>query len=124
MSSTAPDRSMLEDLFTAIDAKDATAFTGFLTDDAQFRFGSTPVVRGKTAIAEAVSGFFQSIAALRHEIDFVTSQGAVLIAEGSVRYTRHDASEITLPFADIFTMDGSKIAYYKIYMDIAPLYSE
>ncbi|HNP64768.1 MAG TPA: nuclear transport factor 2 family protein [Woeseiaceae bacterium] len=124
MSSAVPKQLMLQDLFATIDAMDATAFAGFLTDDAHFRFGSTPAVRGKAAIAEAVATFLSSIAALRHSVDFVTSQANVLVAEGSVNYTRHDGSQIALPFADVFTMDGSKISNYKIYMDIAPLYAE
>ena len=124
MSSVAPEQSTLQALFAAIDAMDSAAFTDFLTDDAEFRFGSAPAVSGKAAIAEAVSGFFQSIAALRHEVEFVVTQGDVLIAEGTVNYTRHDGSQVSLPFADIFTMDGSRIANYKIYMDIAPLYAE
>lgn len=124
MSSAASLQSMLQNLFAAIDAKDSVAFAEFLTDDAHFRFGSAPVVKGKAAITEAVAGFFGSIAALRHSIDFVTSQGDVLVTEGTVTYERHDGSQIALPFADIFEMQGSKIASYKIYMDIAPLYAE
>lgn len=124
MSSTAPNRSALQELFDAIDAMDTAAFAEFLTDEAQFRFGSTPIVKGKTAIAEAVGGFFKSIAALRHDIEFVTSRGDVVVVEGNVTYTRHDGRPVVLPFVDIFTMDGTMIANYKIYMDIAPLYAE
>ena len=42
-NSEAADRD-LTDLFAAIDANDAAAFVGFLTDDAVFRFGSAPSV--------------------------------------------------------------------------------
>ena len=124
MSSIAPGQMMLQNLFTTIDTMDTAAFAEFLMDDAQFRFGSAPVVRGKAAIAEAVAGFFGSIAAVRHHIDFVTSQGDILVAEGSVCYTRHNGSQITLPFVNVFALQGSQIANYKIYIDIAPLYAE
>ena len=124
MSNTAPNRSALQELFDAIDAMDTAAFTEFLTDEAQFRFGSAPIVKGKTAIAEAVGGFFKSIAALQHDIEFLTSRGEVVVVEGNVTYTRHDGHQVTLPFVDVFTMDGTNIANYKIYMDIAPLYAE
>ncbi len=124
MSSVAPDRLVLENLFAAIDAMDTARFTDFFKDDALFRFGSAPVTAGKAAIAEAVSEFFRSIAALRHDIDFVISQGDAIVVEGCVTYTRHDGRRVVLPFANIITMDGSKIANYKIYLDIAPLYAD
>jgi hypothetical protein len=41
-----------------------------------------------------------------------------------VTYQRHDGSEISLPFTDIFEYDGDLIAHYKIYMDIGPLYAD
>ncbi len=40
MSSVAPDRLVLENLFAAIDAMDTARFTDFFKDDALFRFGS------------------------------------------------------------------------------------
>jgi hypothetical protein len=36
--------------------------------------------------------------------------------------TRHDATEIALPFINVFEFDGDLISGYKIYMDIGPLY--
>ena len=89
-------------MFAAIDRKDSTVFVGYLTDDAVFRFGSAPAVRGRDAIREAVDGFF----------------------EGEVTYTRLDGTSVTLPFADVFEYEGDQIAEYKIYIDIAPLYTD
>lgn len=117
------DRSMLHDLFAAIDSKDPAAFVGYLAEDARFRFGSAPPATGRDAIATAVGGFFESIAALEHRIDMATRAGDALVCEGEVTYTRHDGSKIALPFADVFEMDGEQIANYKIYMDIGPLYA-
>ena len=51
-------------LFAAIDAQDGAAFVSYLTDDAVFRFGSAPPVRGRAAVQEAVEAFFASIAGL------------------------------------------------------------
>lgn len=113
----------LAGLFKAIDARDPDAFVAYLTEDARFRFGSAPEVTGREAIAEAVGGFFASIAGLEHSVDLFMEEGSTIVCEGSVRYTRHDGSEITLPFADVFDMQDELIANYKIYMDIAPLYA-
>ena len=110
-------------LFAAIDANDASAFVGFLTDDAVFRFGSAPAVHGKTAIQAAVEGFFGTIAGCSHDVTRTLGSGSTLVCEGEVTYRRHDATEITLPFTDVFEYRGDLISHYKIYMDIAPLYA-
>jgi len=111
-------------VFAAIDRQDTAAFVGFLTDDAVFRFGSAPAVRGREAIQAAVDGFFSTISGLEHKITHTMMRGETQVCEGEVTYTRVDGTQITLPFADIFEYDGSLIASYKIYMDISPLYAE
>ena len=56
----------LDNLFSAIDAKDAERFASFIVEDGEFRFGSAPVVKGRDGIAQAVSAFFDSIDGLSH----------------------------------------------------------
>ena len=112
------------DLFAAIDANDAAAFVGFLTDDAVFRFGSAPPVSGRDAIAAAVDGFFGTIAGCSHNVMNTLSHGPTVVCEGEVTYRRHNGTEITLPFTDVFEYDGDLIAQYKIYMDIGPLHAD
>ena len=110
-------------VFAAIDRQDTAAFVGFLTDDAVFRFGSAPPVQGRDAIFAAVDGFFGTIAGLSHTVNKTLVQGSTQVCEGEVTYARLDSTEITLPFTDVFEYDGDKIAHYKIYMDISPLYA-
>ena len=117
-------RSLLDELFAAIDRRDVDAFVGFLTEDATFRFGSAPAAEGTEAIRAAVDGFFGTIKGLEHDVGNACASGTTLFCEGDVTYTRHDDSTIKLPFADVFEMSGDRIASYKIYMDIGPLYSE
>ena len=111
-------------LFAAIDANDAAAFVAYLTDNAVFRFGSAPPVSGRAAIEGAVGGFFDTIDGCSHRVTNVFGNGSTQLCEGDVTYRRHDGSEITLPFADVFEYDGELIAQYKIYMDISPLYAD
>jgi len=115
---------LLAKLFAAIDRKDADAFVECLTDDASFRFGSAPAVAGRDGIREAVAAFFATIAGLSHRLNEPIAHGDTLVCEGAVTYIRHDGSEITLPFANVFEMDGGLIRNYKIYADIGPLYAE
>lgn len=123
MTSVDSMHSRLDDLFKAVDAKDTERFLGFLTDQARFRFGSAPPAQGKEAIRAAVDGFFSTIAGCHHVLARVLAEGDVIICEGEVTYTRHDGSEISLPFANIFELEGELIAAYKIYADAGPLYT-
>ncbi|NNF15980.1 MAG: nuclear transport factor 2 family protein [Gammaproteobacteria bacterium] len=110
------------DLFTTIDAQDPTAFADFLTTDATFIFGNAPAVHGREAIIAAVSEFFSTIKALRHELMLVIQQGSTLVCNGMVTYTRQDDTDVTLPFSDTFTLHNDKVQVYQIYMDIGPVY--
>lgn len=114
---------MLAGLFAAIDAKDTEQFLEYLSESPRFRFGSAPAVEGRAAVREAVQAFFDSIAGLEHSLSASASVGTTLFTEGDVTYTRHDGSMITLPFADVFELRDGRIADYKIYMDIGPLYA-
>lgn len=114
----------LEDLFASVDALDTARFVGFLSPDAEFRFGSAPAVSGTEQIAAAVDGFFSTIAGCRHRLANTWIDESTIACEGEVTYRRHDGSEITLPFANVFDMAGDLISRYKIYIDVAPLYAE
>ena len=84
-------------LFAAIDAQNAERFVEFLTEDGEFVFGSAPAVKGRAAVAEAVAGFFSSIAGLKHRDLQIWDVPGKRIVEGRVCYTRHDDREVDLP---------------------------
>jgi len=111
-------------MFAAIDSKDATAFVGYLTEDAAFRFGSAPAVIGRDAIRAAVDSFFGTIAGCSHDVHNTLRQGPTQVYEGEVTYRRHNETEVTLPFTDVLEYEGNLISQYKIYIDISPLYAE
>ena len=111
-------------LFASIDAMDTEGFLGFISDDATFRFGSSPAASGREEIRAAVEQFFASFAALRHDLHQVISDGGAVACEGEVTYTRHDGSTITLPFANVLKVDGDLISRYRVYIDIGPLFQQ
>lgn len=117
-------RDLLSGLFEAIDAKDTERFSQFLTEDAAFRFGSAPTLEGRVEIGAGVDEFFAQVAGLRHVIGKVFEDGDSVACEGQVTYTRHDGSEITLPFVNVFELKDGLIADYKIYSDLGPLFSD
>jgi ketosteroid isomerase-like protein len=113
----------VRDLFAAIDRKDARAFAAFLAEDAVFRFGSHPQVRGRDGARAAVEAFFATIAGVRHELTREWKDADSSVVEGEVTYTRHDGSTVTLPFADVLDRHDGAIRAYKIYVDVAPLFA-
>lgn len=117
------ENHFLDHLFAAIDRQDVDGFVAYLTEDAIFRFGSAPEVRGRQAIGAAVAEFFQSIDSSRHSIAHVWRDQQSLVCEGDVCYRRHDGTEVTIPFADVFHFRGNFIATYRIYIDIGPLFA-
>ncbi len=119
-----PQTLSTEQLFAAIDAKDAGRFAALLHEDATFQFGNAPAVRGRDAIAESVRGFFASIAAVEHSISEVWQPSGTLICHGHVTYTRHSGSVLSVPFANILSIDGGCVREYRIYADISALYED
>ncbi len=118
-----PDASGWARLFTAIDARDADAFAGFITPDGEFRFGNSPPVVGRAAIRAAVAGFFAAIGGCRHRLQrFWTGHGTA-VCEGEVTYTRLDGSTLTVPFVNVFELAGGRISSYRIYIDNGPLFN-
>lgn len=113
----------LDGLFAAIDAKDTDAFLAYLAEEGVFQFGSAPPARGREQVRAAVDGFLASIDGLRHELTNVFPGDGAVACEGRVTYRRHDGGEVTLPFCNVFILDGERIAEYRVYIDIAPLYA-
>ena len=53
-------------VFKAIDQFNVTAFSGYFTDNAVFRFANQAPVTGKMAIQAAVSAFLQTLKSIEH----------------------------------------------------------
>ena len=110
-------------LFEILDKQDIEGFSDLLTDNATFRFGNMDSAIGKAAISQAQKGFFSSIAGMKHELKRNWAKDDSLVVEGLVTYTRKDNSTVTLPFVDVFNLEGEKICDTLIYMDINPLFN-
>lgn len=108
-------------LTASIDAKDAETFASFLTDDAQFRYGSNPPAVGKGAIRDGVAMFFTQFKTLHHSLIGTWTLPDVVFMQGDVTYTRLDGSEVTVPFVNCLKMRGDKIHEYLIYIDPGPV---
>ena len=110
-------------LFKAIDRKDALTFSDFLSSDVSFRFGNADPVMGREPVKERVQGFFDSIQALQHELAGILRDGHAIICRGKVTYTRHDGSQLRVPFMNYFGIGNGLIQEYQIYVDTSALYA-
>ena len=113
---------MISELFSSIDSKDPQGFAAFLAPDCVFRFGNQPEVSGEGAIEAYVAGFFDSIAAVSHEISASWDLPEGVVCHGHVSYTRLDGSVLTVPFANIMKLSPAGITDYRIFADTSQLY--
>ncbi len=120
---TAKHKAMISQLFSAIDKMDEKAFVAFLSDGVKFQFANAAPVLGSSAVGEMVKGFFSSIRGLSHSVENIVCEGPLFVTQGRVTYTRHDSTQLTVPFANIFKIKDDLIDDYCIYVDISDLYT-
>jgi len=113
---------MIKTLFAAIDARDLAAFGRFLAPDCEFRFGNQAPVCGHQAVLGYVGGFFESVRALQHELTASWETADALICHGMVTYTRHDGSQLCVPFCNVLKLADGLVREYLIFADTTPLY--
>jgi ketosteroid isomerase-like protein len=111
-------------LFAAVDTKDAGAFGVFLAEDARLTFGNAEPLVGREAIIAGIGAFFSTIDGLRHRVVNQWHAGADTVAETDVTYQRLDGKSVTVPAVSIWrTRTDGLIDDYRIYVDLAPVYT-
>lgn len=114
--------SWIQAVFAAVDRSDPAGFVSHLSPKARFVFGNAPPIEGTAAIGAMLVQFFASIHHTRHELREGWTSGDTVIVSGIVTYTRLDGSTYTVPFANVFKVEGEKIRDYQIYVDNHELY--
>jgi ketosteroid isomerase-like protein len=111
------------DVAAALDAGDVARVLAAMTDDIRLQFGSQEPTVGKEAFSAALEASLASVEGFRHEILEAWDVGQAVVLEMTVHYRRHDGSSISLPCCNIFRLSAGRIADYRVYMDIAPVYA-
>ncbi|WP_430817424.1 nuclear transport factor 2 family protein [Carboxylicivirga sp. RSCT41] len=112
----------IDALSEALDAKLLDRVLSFLTEDCLFVAGNGEVVKGKANIRKVFEGFFPAVRSTAHNVSDIFESGNSLVHRGTVTYTRLDGSQLTVPFCDIFKMEGTLINEYYIYIDWSELF--
>ena len=115
-------------LFRAIDEMDTATFAKAFTDDGCLRFGNAEPTVGRDQVEAALAGFYATIGGLSHDIQGVWSGhwdgGEVRSVEALVTYTRKDGTRtIAIPVTTTIRLRGDRIADYRIFMDLSPLFT-
>lgn len=116
-------KQLAQAVFSAVDAMDPATFAEFLTENGTFTFGNFPTATGRAEAAQAVGDFFAGIDGISHNIQGVWEEGDTVITKLAVTYTRKDGTSVTLPCANIWRCEGGKIADYRIFMDVNPVFA-
>ena len=114
-------RQLVTRLYAAVDKKSVAELSKFLCEDVVFQLANHDPIRGKDTVLDANAAFFKTIAGMAHRIEGVWAQNQDVICAGYVQYTRHDGSELSLPFSTILGLEDDLIADYQVYADISPL---
>ncbi|MBE9229231.1 nuclear transport factor 2 family protein [Phormidium sp. LEGE 05292] len=116
---------ILKQLFLAGEAMNINNFVQFFTEDAHYQFGNFPVVYGHQGIKDSSMAFLEKCEGLHHHLTNMWQMSEELVIVEMINtYVRHDGKIITLPCGDTVRFRGDKICDMRIYMDIAPLFSE
>ena len=111
------------DVFADVDRMDAKAFASHLAEDCVLRFGNADEVVGRSAIEEAIAGFFTTINGISHQIVDQWDVDNTTITQLEATYTRKDDRKVTIPAVAVWRRGGELIDDYRIYVDQAPVYA-
>jgi hypothetical protein len=116
----------IQRVFEAGEAMDVQRFAQRFTEDTAYQFGNEPIVRGRQGIIEApsIAAFNKTVKSIKHHVKGMWEIGDLLVVEMQVTYVRHDGKSFTLPACDTVRFKGDLVQEMRIYMDIAPVFSE
>jgi hypothetical protein len=115
---------MTQRVFKTVDSMQPDSIADLLAEDARMVFGNAEPLVGREAITAGVQGFFSTINGLQHRIVKDWHIGADTIAETEVTYRRLDDKNVSVPVVSIWhTRDDGLISDYRVFFDLAPVYT-
>jgi ketosteroid isomerase-like protein len=112
----------VDTLSEALDSQQLDKVLELLTDDCIMKAGNGEPVKGKENIGKTFESFFPAVKSIAHDVTDIFESDNSLVHRGTVTYTRLDGSQLTVPFCDVFKMEGTRISEYYIYIDWSELF--
>jgi ketosteroid isomerase-like protein len=115
----------LHSILDALDAKDVDAYTAFMADEVEVTFNNGDMsMRGREAVREGLSQFWQSFGTLKHEELNVYGTDQNLVHEALNHYTTLDGRNVTIRAVAWIDRDrDGRVVSLRIYNDQSPLWA-
>ena len=108
----------------AMDARDVDAYVAYLADDVSIQFGNAPAVTGKAVVREMLAGYWQSFAAIEHDLTNIYGTDAAYVLEADNHYVRHDGRRVTVRAVAFTDKDADgRVRSVRIYGDTSPVFA-
>jgi len=114
--------NFVKNMYGIVDTMNGAGLAELMTEESIFRFANIPAIQGKAAVTGFLDNFFQSIKGIAHSDIEDWKIDNIRFATGKVKYTRHDDSELSVPFSVILKMQGDLISEYLVFVDASELY--
>src|ERR1700712_3382415 len=111
---------MVRTMCEAADAGDAVTFGSFFTDDAHYRFGSAPPLRGRAAVVAATAQTAETLPWVRHTIDQIAHIGPQMFCRFSIETAGRDGVTVEMPCVTVIEVEDGSIVDYRVHMDLSP----
>ena len=112
----------VENIFEALDAKDADGFVAMLTQGAEVRFGNGALREGRAAVRDAFNDFFSAVDMISHAFTSQLRVDDTLIIEQMVTLSRPQGNAVVLPAVTVFELAEGKADRMQTYIDVSPLF--
>lgn len=104
------------------DAKlDASRLREIFTADVRFQIGALPEVSGVDNVVEFISGFYEQLTTMEHQVSRGWQVGDTLIYEAIVTWHLKDGRSVSTGYANHIDLSEGKARRYRIYIDTSPL---
>jgi ketosteroid isomerase-like protein len=109
--------------FADVDRLDLDVFLNWLSDDIVVKWANADPYVGKEQVAAAISGFYQAIDGMQHELINVYELDGEAIAEANVFYTRKDGRRVRVAAMTVLRRVGELVSELRVYLDTAPVFA-
>ena len=113
------------DYLAALDARDVEAYGEFLADDVSMQFGNAGAVSGKDRVKGMLGGYWQSFAAIEHDLTNIYGTDRTYVLEADNHYVRHDGKRVTVrtvAFTDVG--EDGRVSAVRIHGDTSPVFED
>lgn len=116
-------QNWIAEYFAEVDRMNPEGLVAWYAEDGRFRFGNSPPVEGKAAIAEVLRSFYASITSMSHAMTGCWLEGESGVWEAEVTFGLPEGRSVTIPAVSVLRARHGKVRDFRMVMDAAPLFA-